>query len=365
MEALSKLSRFQVGALSTTVLWSLYGLGLLQPVFNLIPLLVAVPTIFCLSEIIRRLVENSLGKRSVPCNGEYVLITGCGSGFGFALTKCLVDKGYHVFAGCHSPDCGGAKELELYSKRVEVIGMDVGSDESMKSAREHVEKKLGNMGQLWAIVANAGVANQGPLEWTTMSEIEHIFKVNTFGVLRTVKEFLPFVRRARGRVVVTNSLLSTIANPFVIPYSMSKAASKALVEGLQRELCDFGIYCSSIEPSYYETAMTRHRTAEDYRKKYDLIDETMREDYEGYVELCSEYFDSVSSVITSTKVEEPIDALAHAVCSVRPLPYYFVDSPCVSFLREIERHVNIEVTDAAVKCTKYLAALKKRFTSTK
>ena len=60
-----------------------------------------------------------------------------------------------------------------------------------------------------------------------------------------------FFWSAQGRIVVTNSLLSTMVAPFVIPYSMSKAASKALVEGLQRELGCFGIYCSSIEPSYY------------------------------------------------------------------------------------------------------------------
>ena len=156
---------------------------------------------------------------------------------------------YNIFAGCHSITCQGAKELEVYSERIEVMHIDVSSDESVKSARVHIEAKLGETGEtnssdrqplhrctvdslflirivsirntsfvdiftgmrltytlpsrecagkLWAVVANAGVANQGPLEWTSMSEIEHIFQVNTFGVLRTVKEFLPSIRKTKG-----------------------------------------------------------------------------------------------------------------------------------------------------------------------
>ena len=96
MDALGMLSRFQVGVLITSVLWVLYGVGVLQPIFSLLPIIIAVPAIFTLSEIIRRIVENRLGKRKVPCNGEYVLITGCGSGFGYALTKILADKGWVV-----------------------------------------------------------------------------------------------------------------------------------------------------------------------------------------------------------------------------------------------------------------------------
>ena len=55
---------------------------------------------------------------------------------------------YYVFAGCHSPDCDGAKELQLYSKRILVIGMDVASDNSMKAARARIEGQLGEKGEI-------------------------------------------------------------------------------------------------------------------------------------------------------------------------------------------------------------------------
>ena len=67
----------------------------------------------------------------------------------------------------------------------------------------------------------------------------------------------------------------------------------------------------------------------------------------------------------SFQMEEPMEALVHAICSVRPQPYYFVDSPTGTFLREIGRHANIEVTDAFIGGAKHFAYLKKRFSTTK
>ena len=52
----------------------------------------------------------------------------------------------------------------------------------------------------------------------------------------------------------------------------------------------------------HSTKMTRNRTTEDYEKKYDVIDESMKKDYEGYLKICGEYLDTVSNVLASTKV---------------------------------------------------------------
>lgn len=93
MDALASLSRFKVGVLVWFCLWGLYFWGALQNLFAFVPLLAAVPTIFALGEIIRRLIEHRLGKRTVAVGNDAVLITGCDSGFGFHLSKRLADKG--------------------------------------------------------------------------------------------------------------------------------------------------------------------------------------------------------------------------------------------------------------------------------
>lgn len=93
MDILAGLSRFKLGAFIFIGLWCLYFWGVLQPLFTLLPLLVAIPTISALSELIRRLVEHQLGKRTVAIGNDAVLITGCDTGFGYLLSKRLADKG--------------------------------------------------------------------------------------------------------------------------------------------------------------------------------------------------------------------------------------------------------------------------------
>ena len=93
MDVLANLSRLTVWAIITIGLWCLYFWGVLQPLFSLVPLLVAIPTITALSEVIRRLVEYQLGKRTLGVGNDAVLITGCDTGFGFLLSKRLADKG--------------------------------------------------------------------------------------------------------------------------------------------------------------------------------------------------------------------------------------------------------------------------------
>jgi len=219
---------------------------------------------------------------------------------------------------------------------------------------------------LWAIVANAGIAMQGPLEWTSMKDIQHIFNINTLGVVRTVKAFLPLVRHAKGRVVVTASMLASVSNTNTIPYSMSKAAVKNMVEGLQREVGRmFGVYFSSIEPNYFATNMMQTRSFDDYLEKYNALDTEMKVDYDrvSFMQFSKNLLASVKNVLTSSKIDLPVAAYEHAVTSMRPMPYYFVDREWMKFLRELARHSNLEIVDYIIHYFQYANDVAKWFKS--
>ena len=77
----------------------------------------------------------------ITSKGKYVLITGCDSGFGYALAKSLDQKGCFVFATCHRPE--GAEALrEVSSDRLFAFTMDVEDSNSIKSAFKTVDKIL-------------------------------------------------------------------------------------------------------------------------------------------------------------------------------------------------------------------------------
>lgn len=83
--------------------------------------------------------------------GYAVLITGCDSGFGYKLARCLAQKGFVVFAGCLFPDGPGAQSLARQSSsNLKIIKLDVTSDEDVQQARKVVQENLPEKGEVSA-----------------------------------------------------------------------------------------------------------------------------------------------------------------------------------------------------------------------
>lgn len=268
-------------------------------------------------------MEGTLGAQGeVPVGDKVILIAGCDTGLGHKLAKRMANKGYKVFAGCLFPQKKPAIELSQKSARIHIIPMDVSSDQSMDQARKVVEKKLGDKQELWAVVANAGIAFYSPLEWASMDDVQRIFNVNMLGAIRTVKTFLPFVRKSKGRVVVTASQSAAISHPYLLPYSMSKIAVKSMTQGLQRELSRFGVYCTCIEPGFYSTPIVTEQDPDQHTRRYHNLSE---EDQHAYAPTLAELNTLLSllDTLASSDLDEPIDVFEHALTSVRPRSGYY------------------------------------------
>ena len=96
----------------------------------------------------------------------------------------------------------GAKKLisgQRFEGKTKVMRMDVTSDEEVKAVYEQIQKDLTQNGeQLWAVVNNAGIITLGPLDWGTVDTYKRIFEVNTFGMVRVSRTFLPLIRQSKG-----------------------------------------------------------------------------------------------------------------------------------------------------------------------
>lgn len=80
--------------------------------------------------------------------GYAVLITGCDSGFGHQLARCLDQKGFVVFAGCLFPQGKGAQNLaRLSSSNLKILKLDVTKDEDVQQAKKTVQENLPEKGE--------------------------------------------------------------------------------------------------------------------------------------------------------------------------------------------------------------------------
>lgn len=61
---------------------------------------------------------------------------------------------------------------------------------------------------MWAVVCNAGICEVGELEWQSLESVQKVLDINVMGTIRTVKTFLPMLRKTKGRIVLTASVLS-------------------------------------------------------------------------------------------------------------------------------------------------------------
>lgn len=171
-----------------------------------------------------------------------VFITGAAAGIGAVTARLLAERGYAVFAGIHQ-DPGSLSGVP----RVRSVAIDVTDPASVAAAAEEVERELAG-GGLHAVINNAGIIVQGPLELVPGRELQRQFEVNTFGPVYVTQAFLPLLRRGGGRVVNISAPTARVPVPFMAPISASKAALASLSDALRVELAAWNLPVVVVEP---------------------------------------------------------------------------------------------------------------------
>src|SRR5262245_32192320 len=184
------------------------------------------------------------------------LITGCASGFGERAALALARNGVRVVAGVR--DFVRAQGMLSAAARenlpVELVKLDVRSDESVAAAVADVHAR---MGRIDIAVNNAGLHLIAPAELSSISDCQAILDTNVLGALRVMKAVLPEMRaRGAGRIVNVTSAGSFVAVPHMAMYTASKHALDALSAAMANEVKPFGVLITSVAPGTFRTAMT-------------------------------------------------------------------------------------------------------------
>lgn len=178
-----------------------------------------------------------------------VFITGATGGIGVPTVRMLADKGHRVFAGVRDPDLAHAFD-DLAG--VVPVQADVTDEASVTEAAETVKKHLGAE-SLDAVVNNAGIIVQGPVELVEGAELERQLRVNVLGAATVIRSFLPLLRSGPGRIVNVSAPTARRAVPLMAPISASKAALESLSVALRGELAPWGIKVVIVEPTATDT----------------------------------------------------------------------------------------------------------------
>ena len=171
------------------------------------------------------------------------LVTGAGSGIGWATAEVLTAHGHEVVATARRPEV--LEELDVAQR----LPLDVTSDES-------VAECVAAAGDIDVLVNNAGISETGPMETYPLDVAQRMMDTNFFGPLRVMQAVVPALR-ARGDGVVVNvtSVQGQVASPLAGMYCATKHALEAVSESLALEVGHFGVRVVIIEPGYIAPGM--------------------------------------------------------------------------------------------------------------
>lgn len=244
-------------------------------------------------------------------NQKAVLVTGASSGIGLKITEVLAANGHFVYATARKQ-----KDIDALNaiENVQAIQLDVTKQDEIDAAVETVRN--GGRG-LWGLVNNAGVSIHAPLIEVPDDEMQWLFDVNVFGVVRVTQAFAPLIIESKGRITTTGSIAGMISGTFYGPYSMTKHAIEAYTDALAMEMARFDVKVSVIEPGSYKSRIGQNRRA----RAGDMTDAKRNSPY------AKEYIERHTPPTEPDDEKDPDDVAAaamHALFDEDPLPRYLV-----------------------------------------
>ena len=197
-----------------------------------------------------------------------ILITGASSGIGEGCARKFASQGARLILNSRSADklTVLAEELkEKYDAECYVMPFDVCNRDSAAAA-------LNALPQEWksidVLVNNAGLAIGVDKEYEgNLDEWDVVIDTNVKALLSMTRLVVPgMVERGRGHIINIGSIAGDAAYPGGSVYCATKAAVKALSDGLRIDLVDTPLRVTNIKPGLVETNFSVVRFRGDKRK---------------------------------------------------------------------------------------------------
>jgi NAD(P)-dependent dehydrogenase (short-subunit alcohol dehydrogenase family) len=191
------------------------------------------------------------------------VITGGGSGIGFAMAKLLVDRGARVvITGRAQATLDSARER--LGPNATAVRSDVSQVADLDALAQHLR---GELGSIDALFVNAGVAPLTPFESLSEEDFDEVLAINVKGAYFTVQKLAPLLSEGAG-VVLTTSIANTIGMLDTSVYAASKAALRSMARSLSRELLPRGIRVNAVSPGPIDTGILENTMTDEAAKQF-------------------------------------------------------------------------------------------------
>lgn len=194
-------------------------------------------------------------------NSQTIFITGASSGIGEACAIKFAQQGYNLILNARRADKLETLKQELeaqYKSQILLLPFDVRNTDT---AINQIASLPAEFSHIDVLINNAGLALGTDKEHEgNLTDYFTVIDTNIKGLLTITKCVVPLmVAQGYGHVINVGSIAGDAAYPGGSVYCASKAAVKALTDGLRMDLYDTPIRVSNIKPGLVETNFSNVR----------------------------------------------------------------------------------------------------------
>ena len=202
---------------------------------------------------------------------KIALITGATSGIGEGCARKFASQGANLILNGRNIQKLDALKADLENRfgvRILLLPFDVRDREAATTA---IASLSGKWADIDILVNNAGLVIGVDKEFEgNLDEWDIVIDTNVKGLLAMTRLVVPgMVKRGRGHIINIGSIAGDAAYPGGSVYCATKAAVKALSDGLRIDLVDTPLRVTNIKPGMVETNFTVVR----YRGDKERADE--------------------------------------------------------------------------------------------
>jgi gluconate 5-dehydrogenase len=203
--------------------------------------------------------------------GEIALITGGGTGLGYAMSKALLQAGAQVIIT--------GRRQDVLDEAIATLGpgafafrQDITNHIEIEPLMKRIRQQVGDP---TILLNNAGIHMKKALVDTTLEEFRSVQATHVEGAFAMSRAVVPGMRlQGRGSLLFIASMTSLIGMPDVVAYSAAKAALLGMVHALATELGPEGIRVNAIVPGWIETPMLHKALDGDPARKAKILSRT-------------------------------------------------------------------------------------------
>lgn len=189
--------------------------------------------------------------------GKTAIVTGCNRGIGKGMALAMAEAGAHVIGVSATMKLSGSEieqEITAMGGTFKAYQADFSDRASVYNFIAAVRK---NEAPIDILINNAGTIMRAPAAEHSDEYWDRVIEINLNSQFVLAREFgADMLKRGKGKIIFTASLLTFQGGITVPGYAASKGAIGSLVKALSNEWAGKGVCVNAIAPGYIATDNT-------------------------------------------------------------------------------------------------------------